>query len=202
MRRTSLVTVQGKKTMSYAELIVLSDSQRKKLTLYAMGERLAGLEELRKNIDNLAKDLHVNWSIENNGNALICIERTTTDPIDDAKYHDLEIAAANFMSGIDKLELPKEEPECPSHESDGDEKVQDEESVKEEEKKAEQFIRKLLNDIDLPVEHEHHIIGAQILCTGPMEIPFPLPWGNMSRRLLKEMCELYLKEHTPIIVYP
>ena len=110
MRKTSLVTVQGKKMMSYAELIVLSDSQHKKLVLYEMSERLDGLKELRKSIDNLAKDLHVNWSIESNGNVhIICIERTTTDPIDDAKYHDLEIAATNFMSAIDKLELPKEE---------------------------------------------------------------------------------------------
>ena len=184
MRRTSLVTVQGKKTMSYAELIVLSDSQRKKLTLYAMGKRLAGLEELRKSIDNLAKDLHVNWSIENNGNAIICIERTTTDPIDDAKYHDLEMAAANFMSGIDKLELPKEEPECPSHESDG-----------EEELTGEQFVEKLLHDLELPKEDTDHVVGAQVLCIGPKSLPFHLPWGKIGYNTLKEMCELYLVAH-------
>lgn len=184
MRRTSLVTVQGKKTMSYAELIVLSDSQRKKLTLYAMGKRLAGLEELRKNIDNLAKDLHINWSIENNGNALICIERTTTDPIDDAKYHDLEMAAANFMSGIDKLELPKEEPECPSHESEDEEEMTDK-----------QFVEKLLHDLELPKENAHHVIGAQVLCIGPKSLPFPLPWGKLGHDMLQEMCQLYLKAH-------
>ena len=184
MRRTSLVTVQGKKTMSYAELIVLSDSQRKKLTLYAMGKRLTGLEELRKSIDNLAKDLHVNWSIENNGNAIICIERTTTDPIDDAKYHDLEMAAANFMSGIDKLELPKEEPECPSHESDGEEKTT-----------TKQFIKELLRDLNLPTENRFRVIGAQVLCTGLNCSPFFITWGKIGYDTLKEMCELYLAAH-------
>lgn len=184
MRKTSLVTVQGKKTMSYAELIVLTDSQHKKLVLYAMGKRLAGLEELRKSIDNLAKDLQINWSIEDSGNIhIICIERTTTDPIDDAKYHDLEIAATNFMSAIDKLELPKTEPECPSHEDS------------EEKTTSKQFVEKLLHDLELPKEDADHVIGASVLCIGPKSLPFPLPWGKLGYDTLKEMCELYLAAH-------
>lgn len=172
MRRTSLVTVQGKKTMSYAELIVLSDSQRKKLTLYTMGKRLAGLEELRKNIDNLAKDLHVNWSIENNGNALICIERTTTDPIDDAKYHDLEMAAANFMSGIDKLELSKEEPECPSHE-DADETNAEKLAFVDSLIEDEEEIRKNFRGIDVMAPYKE-MPFAESLCRMTLDTWFEI----------------------------
>lgn len=196
MRKTSLVTVQGKKMMSYAELIVLSDSQHKKLVLYEMGERLTGLEELRKGIDNLAKDLHVNWSIESNGNVhIICIERTTTDPIDDAKYHDLEIAATNFMSAIDKMELPKEkdEPECPSHEPD---KVNCDEEEKAQDAETLKFVKKLLNDMNLPLDDGRHVRGALIIDTTTHPIfAEPTCWGNMSYDLLKEMCELYIKTH-------
>lgn len=194
MRKTSLVTVQGKKMMSFAELIVLSDSQHKKLALYEMGERLAGLEELRKSIDNVAKDLRVNWSIEDNGNIhIICIERITTEPIDDAKYHDLEIAATNFMSAIDKLELPEEkkEPECPSHESD--DKVQD---VEVERNETLKFVEKLLNDMNLPLDNGRHVYGAMIIdtTTHPVLVG-PTCWGNISYDLLKEMCQLYIKAH-------
>lgn len=187
MKKTSLVRVQGKTMMSYAELIVLSDSQHKKLALYEMGERLDGLEELRESIDNLAKDLHINWSIESNGNVhIICIERTTTDPIDDAKYHYLEIAAANFMSTIDKMELPKEknEPECPSHESD------------DEEMSEKQFVEELLHDLNLPSGNVSHVCGALIIdkTTHPF-CPELTCWGRMSYDLLKKMCELYLAAH-------
>lgn len=183
MRKTSLVTVQGKKMMSYAELIILSDSQHKKLALYEMGKRLAGLEELRKSIDNLAKALHVNWSIENNENVyIICIERTTADSIDDAKYHDLEIAATNFMSAIDKLELPEEkkEPECPSHASNDDL----------------EFVKNLLNDLNLPLDDDSHVCGALIIDTTTHPFcPELTGWGKMSYNLLKEMCQLYIKAH-------
>ena len=192
MRKTSLVTVQGKKMMSYAELIVLSDSQHRKLVLYEMGERLDGLKELRKRIDSLAIDLHVNWSIESNGNVhIICIERTTTDPIDDAKYHDLEIAAANFMSAIDKLELP--EPECPSHEPD---KVNCDEEEKAQDAETLEFVKKLLNDINLPSDNPSHVCGALIIDTTTHPFcPELTGWGSLSYDLLKEMCELYIKAH-------
>ena len=131
MRKTTLVTLQGKKAMCHAECIVLTNSQYEKLTC----------DELAKRVDGLAKDFHVDWSIECNGNvSVINITRTTTATIDDAFCHELEMDATNFMSAIDKMELSKPEPECPSHdnadETDAenlafvDSLIEDEESIR------------------------------------------------------------------------
>lgn len=166
--------LQGKKAMCHAECIVLTNSQYDKLTC----------DELAKRVDGIAKDFHVDWSIECNGNVnIINITRTTTATIDDAFCHKLEMDATNFMSAIDKLELSKPEPECPAHAVDS-----------EEEQKLE-FVKELLYDINLPDEDEEHVIGARILKYGPKNFPFPLPWGKISSNLLKEMCELYLVAH-------
>lgn len=173
MRKISLVTSQGKKMMCVAELIVLTNSQYEKLTC----------DDLAKRVDGLAKDFHVDWSIECNKNAnIINVTRTTSDVVDDAFCHQLEIDATNFMSSIDNMELPKPEPECPSHEDNEEMSVTD-------------FVNTLLSDLKLPENHEEHVIGAQVLCYGPEICPIPLPWGKISPDLLKEMCELYLKAH-------
>lgn len=177
MKKISLVTSQGKKQMCCAELIVLSESQYEKLTD----------DYFAKRIDAIAKDLHIDWAIDVTSNAnVLNITRTTANVIDDAFYHDLEIAAANFMSAIDKLEYDTKQnlDECPSHEK-----------VNEEEEKTIEFVRELLHDTNLPDEDEDHVIGGQILRYGPKDFPFPLPWGKISHELLKEMCELYLKAH-------
>ena len=170
-----LVTSQGKKQMCHAECIVLTNSQYDKLTC----------DELAKRVDNLAKDYHVDWAIDCNKNAnIINITRTTTEVIDDAFCHQLEMDATNFMSAIDNMEMPKPEPECPSHESDG-----------EEETTTKQFVEKLLHDLELPKEDADHVIGARILCIGPKSLPFPLPWGKLGHDMLQEMCKLYLAAH-------
>lgn len=165
--------LQGKKAMCHAECIVLTNIQYDKLTC----------DELAKRVDGLAKDFHVDWSIECNGNVnIINITRTTTDTIDDAFCHKLEMDATNFMSAIDKLELSKPEPECPSHEN-------------AEEMTEKRFIEQLLRDLNLPKEDEDHVIGAKIVCMGPCTIPWAVEWGKMTHSLLKEMCELYIKAH-------
>lgn len=177
MKKISLVTSQGKKQMCCAELIVLSESQYEKLTD----------DYFAKQIDAIAKDLHVDWAIDVTSNAnVLNITRTTANVIDDAFYHDLEIASTNFMSAIDKLEYKKpiDEAECPSHEE-----------VNEEKEKTIDFVKELLHDINLPDEDENSVIGGQILRYGPENFPFPLPWGKISSELLKEMCELYLAKH-------
>lgn len=180
MRKTTLVTLQGKKAMCHAECIVLTNSQYKKLTC----------DELAKRVDGLAKDFHVDWSVEGNENAnIINISRTTTATIDDAFCHKLEMDATNFMSAIDKLELPKLEPECPSHEdADEEEKAQDAKTL--------EFVKTLLHDINLPSDNDSHVCGALVIdrTTHPL-CPELTGWGHISYDLLKEMCELYLNNH-------
>lgn len=175
MKKISLVTSQGKKQMCCAELIVLSESQYEKLTD----------DYFAKQIDSIAKELHVDWAIDVTSNAnVLNVSRTTTETIDDAFCHDLEITATNFMSAVDKLEYAKEESECPSHEE-----------ANEEEEKTIEFVKELLHDTNLPDEDEEHVIGGQIMMRGPKSFPFPTIWGRISPSLLKEMCELYLAKH-------
>ena len=175
MKKISLVTSQGKKQMCCGELIILSEPQYEKLTD----------NHFAKQIDSIAKDLHVDWAIDVTSDAnVLNITRTTANVIDDAFYHDLEIAAANFMSAIDKLEYDKKEPECPSHE---------EENSKEE--KRVQFVKSILRDMTQPENPDSEVIGADIKCMGPAYLPFAINWGGMSGELLKEMCELYLAAH-------
>ena len=174
MKKISLVTSQGKKQMCCGELIILSEPQYEKLTD----------NHFAKQIDSIAKDLHVDWSIDVTSNAnVLNITRTTTNVIDDAFYHDLEIASANFMSAIDKLEYNNEQ-ECPSHEEEND-----------KEEKRVQFVKGILRDMTKPEIPEREIIGADIKCMGPAYLPFAIDWGGMSGELLKEMCELYLAKH-------
>lgn len=182
-RRVSLTTKGNKKAMLLTQLITLTGSQEQKLNC----------EHLLPELEKIAKKLKIDWAVELSANieyGTLAVSRTYESEIGNCEFSSIEKAAKDFLNAVDKLELPKPEPECPSHESC------------EEEMTKKQFVEKLLHDLELPKENEDYIIGAQILCTGPMEIPFPLPWGRMSRRLLKEMCELYLKEREPIIVYP
>lgn len=168
MKKISLVTSQGKKQMCCAELIVLSESQYEKLTDDCFA----------KQIDAIAKDLHIDWAIDVTSNAnVLNITRTTANVIDDAFYHDLEIAATNFMSAIDKLELQKPEPECPSHEE-----------TNEEEEETIDFVKTLL---EKAIPNERIRINLMEMIVPGLYVPA----GSISRTLLGEMCQIYLKAH-------
>lgn len=169
MKKISLVTSQGKKQMCVAELIVLSESQYEKL----MDKRLA------KQVDSIAKDLHVDWAIEETGNAnILGISRTTADVVDDAFYHDLEIASINFMKDVDKLQLSTEA-ECPSHED----ATKNQENV--------EFVKALLKEV-VPNKNMR-VIVAEIV---PSFIPGTcIRKATISTDLLREMCKIYLESY-------
>lgn len=173
-KRICIVSKGNKKALCYTALIVLTDSQAQKLAN----------ESLLKQIDNVAIDLAVEWAVEVSGNyEVLAISRTTFSPIEEEMLKDIEKTAHEFLANVDKMELPKPEPECPAH------------SVDSEEEQKLEFVKELLHDINLPDEDEEHVIGAQILKYGPKDFPFPIPWGKISSDLLKEMCELYIKAH-------
>lgn len=177
MTTETLVTAQGKKQICCETTIELNDEQFEKLTD----------DTLAKRVDNIIKELHIDWAINvQSGKNILSVTRTTTGPIDDEYRHNLEIAATNFMSAVEELpyEKPTDEAECPSHEEEND-----------KEEKRIQFVKNILQDITQPEKPESAIIGADIVCTGPAHLPFAIPWGKMSGGLLKEMCELYLTAH-------
>ena len=180
-KKIQLVNKGQKKALCYSALIVLTESQAKKLSC----------EQLIKQIDNMAIDMAIEWAVEISGNyEVLVISRTTFSPIEEEMLSDLEKTSHEFVQALDKLELPipdeTHEPEdapCPSHAVDakGEQKLE--------------FVKELLHDINLQDEDEEHVIGGQILCYGPKDIPFPLRWGKISSDLLREMCELYIAAH-------
>lgn len=174
-QRISLVTEAH---LLCEELIILTASQREKLEN----------EQLRQKIDNLAKDMRISsWVVENNGNVFIAaIGKEFESVIGSEEMHEVEIVATNFMGAIDKLELPTDPAE---------DDMKDPNLIHFDDGINLDFVKSLLADLNLPIEDEEHVIGAQILCYGPKNVPFPLPWGKMSYYTLKEMCELYIKEH-------
>lgn len=177
MTTETLVTAQGKKQMCCETTIELNDEQFEKLTD----------DTLAKRVDNIIKELHIDWAINvQSGKNILSVTRTTTGPIDDEYRHNLEIAATNFMSAVEELQYEKsiDEAECPSHEEEND-----------KEEKRIQFVKNILQDMTKPEIPELKVIGADIICNGPAWSPIPVTWGKMSGELLKEMCELYLSAH-------
>ena len=179
MTTETLVTAQGKKQICCETTIELNDEQFEKLT----DNRLA------KRVDSIIKELHIDWAINvQSGKNILSVTRTTTGPIDDEYRHNLEIAATNFMSAVEELQCkePVREAECPSHESNNTE-----EGIRNLE-----FVKKLLNDINLPLDNDRHVCGAFIIDTTTHPFcPELTGWGSLSYDLLKEMCELYLAAH-------
>lgn len=175
-RRVSLTTKGNKKVMLLTQLITLTGSQEQKLNCEAL------LPELEK----IAKKLEIDWAVELSANieyGTLAVSRTYESEIGNCEFSSIEKAAKDFLSAVDKLELRKSEPECPSHEDS------------EEEMTTKQFVEKLLHDCELPKEDADHVIGARVMCIGPKSLPFPLPWGKLGYDILKEMCKLYLAAH-------
>jgi hypothetical protein len=147
-------------------------------------------ESLQKHLNEIAKEFHCEYAVRLNGNTATAeIAFQHQGMLTDQDEHDYEVKAINFMTEVDKLELPKPEPklepECPSHESD------DEEILSKKE-----FVEKLLHDLNLPKNDDRHVCGALIIDTTTHPFcPELTGWGKISYDLLKEMCEIYLKAH-------
>ena len=79
-------------------------------------------ELLQKQLNEVAKDAHCEYAVRLNGDTATAeIAFTHQGAITDQDEHDYEIKAINFMTEVDKLELQKPEPECPSHEDSEEE---------------------------------------------------------------------------------
>ena len=103
-------------------------------------------------------------------------------PVDDISMHDAEIKAVNFMSAIDNL---MNDDLAPAQEN-------------QESSKEKDVVKKLLEDINLPITDRRHVRGALILdmdSVGLPLIPPSIAWGHLGYNTLKEMCQLYLKAH-------
>lgn len=139
--------------------------------------------DLRQQIDSIAKDLHVCWSIETNGNITqACISKLFSPIATSSDAHQLEIIATNFMSAINKLTLPAfDEPKCPCHE--------DAEVIAE----RLAFCKEVRADMD-DVENIH-VIGAKLIAGNEDIRPFVTDVGRIGATLLKELLDLYIEKY-------
>lgn len=139
--------------------------------------------DLRQQIDNIAKDLHVRWSIETNGNITqACISKLFSPIATSNDAHQLEIITTNFMSAVDKLTLPTfDEPKCPCHE--------DAEVIAE----RLAFCKEVRADMD-DVENIH-VIGAKLVAGHEDIKPIVADAGRIGTSLLKELLDLYIEKY-------
>ena len=143
--------------------------------------------DLRQQIDNIAKDLHVRWSIETNGNVTqACISKLFSPIATSSDAHQLEIKATNFMSAVDKLTLPVfDVKDCPTHEPANEEA--------EVIAKRLEFCKEVRKDMD---DMENiHVIGAKLVaghkdCEGLI-----VGAGRIGTALLKELLDVYIEKY-------
>lgn len=78
-------------------LVVLTPTEQEKLEC----------KDLEKAINNIADDLHVKWAVEINGNvATATISKQFGPVVGESQAHEIEIAASNFMRGLEQLNVP------------------------------------------------------------------------------------------------
>ena len=147
-------------------------------------------KDLKKRIDALAKDLHIDWYVDKENDKPICyVSRTYAQGrvIDNDDEMDVSMAATKFLNAISKMELPKKNEDA--------EEEQSNEAISESQKDVE-FVKKLLKDIpkEIPKEDFTGIVAADLLVSKE-GIPFYYHDGRIGMSLLREMCELYLEAH-------
>ena len=158
---------QAKKII-VTDLTVLTDSQFEKLEN----------PDLREKINAIAKDLHVDWAVEVNGNCnQLALSRTLGPIVSDNDTHELEITAANFMRAIDDIKLEKNYPA---------------EKWKPSKDEVE-FAKDILLKWD-ETDEEYGIAGAALLCGGT-DLAVNLPCGYISENMLKCMFETFLEKY-------
>ena len=168
------ISPKGKNALCEA-VVVLTESQLEKLEN----------SELLPRIEEVAKDLHVDFSVEKNGNVALCVIGTTQKwPVDSTDMHNAQINAINFMSAIDDLKIENDEDALAPE--------------NQELSKQKEFVQKLLRDLNLPKDDGDHVMGAIVVDVDAAKFGIMLPgmgWGHIGAVLLKEMCELYLEKH-------
>ena len=168
--------ILDEKTMECTVLVVLTNSE----------VDILECPDLRSQIDNIAKDLHVRWAVETNGNVTHAAISKVLGPIGTShEAHALEIKATNFMSAVDKLTLPVFEESCPTHEPANE----DAEVIAE----RLAFCKEIRADMD-DVENIH-VIGAKLIGSHEDIKPFVVDAGRIGATLLKELLDLYIEKY-------
>lgn len=169
--------ILDEKTMECTVLVVLTTTEA----------AILESTDLRAQIDQIAKNLHVRWAVETNGNVNHAAISKILGPIGTSQEaHALEIKATNFMSAINELTLPAfDEAACPTHEPANE----DAEVIAE----RLAFCKEIRADMD-DVENIH-VIGAKLIGGHEDIRPFVADAGRIGATLLKELLDLYIEKY-------
>lgn len=160
-QKFSLVEVEnGVKAIKCSIVTVLTDSETKRFAS----------KKLRNRIVALAKDCHLEWSIECDNTTVLLTSRTNM-VFDHQDIHDLEMATQTFLDAINKMEL--EEPENNGDNNDVE------------------FIKEVLEDLE-----DGSCMALALLAEVKLgDNGIVLPYGNISVRLAKEMCKCFIEHN-------
>lgn len=159
-------------------LVPLTPSEQEKLEC----------KDLEKAINKIADDLHVKWAVEVGNIAIATVSKQFGPVVGESQVHEIEIAATNFMRGIEHLNVHR------------DTKVLDKTDESEEEgeslDKQVEFAKELLSENWEETKRNFGIAGACIMGYSK-ELPHGiyLPIGQISKKALKLMLETFVKEY-------
>ena len=173
-RIESVQLKKGGKATKCTLLVVLTGSELDKFTS----------ESLKKRIDAAAKDFHLDWDIEDHGNIKIAlISRTFEGVFGDDEIHQLEIAASNFMTAVEHMDVTTKDPE--------DQPTSSQSNISEDDIN---FVEALLEDWD-GQDSDAPIVGFMPIMA-PSEYSRVMIGGfTIPNRVAKEMCQLFIKAH-------
>lgn len=141
------------------------------------GSQIARFNEksLRKQINAMAKDFHLEWKLENNNNVIMCACIRKSEEFSTTDIHNLEMDATDFTNKVREMEIPGEEVEQTQNNEDYE------------------FVKDLYDHFDGDDDHTP-ILGA-FLMTKVSIFGLMTKCGSISPDLLKEMLVCYLKVH-------
>lgn len=97
MEKRFQMTAEG---LVISALVVLTPTEQEKLEC----------KDLEKAINHIANNLHIKWAVEISGNiATATISKQFGPVVGDSQAHEVEMAANNFMRGIEHLYFPHED---------------------------------------------------------------------------------------------
>ena len=164
-QKFSLVEIEnGVKAIKCSIVTVLTDSETKRFAS----------KKLRNRIVALAKDCHLEWSIECDNTTILLTSRTNM-VFNHQDIHDLEMATQTFLDAINKMEIE-------------DEKVQDQDEERNEDV---EFIKEVLKDL----EDGDCVALALLAEIGFGDNSIVLPYGNLSKKLATELCKCFIENN-------
>ena len=154
-------TGKGVKAIKCSIVSVLTDSEVKRFAS----------KKLRKRINTIANDYHLQWVVECDNSTVLLTSRVAME-FNAQDTHSLEMDTTNFLAAINKMEL-EEEPKDNSDNNDVE------------------FVKEVLKDL----EDGDCVALALLAEIGFGDNSIILPYGNLSKKLATELCKCFIEHN-------